>query len=45
MKTLAIQKTVQPDHKFISYSAWCKYVKHQVDKFKTKTNGGPTNRR
>ena len=30
----SIKKTTQPDFKFISYTAWCKYIYHQSQKFK-----------
>ena len=36
MKTLAIKETIQPDIKFMSHSAWKKYIKHQSEKVKIK---------
>lgn len=37
MKQLAIKKTVQPDFRFISYSAWMKYINNRNNKALTKT--------
>ena len=37
MQTIKIKSTVQPDHKFISYSAWMKYIKNRNNKALTKT--------
>jgi len=36
MKALAIKKTVQPDFRFISYSAWMKMIRNRNNKLKTK---------
>ncbi len=35
-KTLSIQKTVQPDFKFISYSAWMKFISNRNNQKQTK---------
>ena len=32
-----IQSTVNPDHRFISYSAWMKYIKNRNNQSLTKT--------
>jgi hypothetical protein len=42
MQKVKIKSTVQPDHKFISYSAWMKYVRNRNNKAltsKIKQNG------
>ena len=36
MKQLAIKKTVQPDFRFISYSAWMKFIRNRINKATTK---------
>ena len=34
---ILIQSTVNPDHRFISYSAWMKYIKNRNNQSLTKT--------
>ena len=37
MKVILIQSTVNPDHRFISYSAWMKYIRNRNNQTLTKT--------
>jgi hypothetical protein len=34
---IQIQSTTHPDHRFISYSAWMKYIKNRNNQTLTKT--------
>jgi hypothetical protein len=38
MQKVKIKSTVQPDHKFISYSAWMKYIVNRNNQILTIKN-------
>jgi hypothetical protein len=37
MQKIKIKSTVHPDHRFISYSAWMKYIRNRNNQKLTKT--------